>query len=296
MVSDNNTKILTSLETIFRADVTYMKFGNLEDTLLNMSIEGDTSSLSLLLLQPDVLSLLNSTSKNGLNAKIPNSSQLYLMLILATRAGHASTVELLLSPSLWAPAPMYSIVDGDLVLAAIESNSIEVFQKYIDAFPQCVSQSMGHNGDPLNQAVWRTLWEESTAEQATSLAKLMLENGADVNGCGGNSVAGIGTGYDSYLCGACHSAPIELIELLLDYGATVKGSGAIQMAVVKERLDVLEILVKNGALVNEKLPVVFQWPESIGEGYVAETPLQLANRAGASKATKWLKDRDASET
>jgi hypothetical protein len=74
------------------------------------------------------------------------------------------------------------LIDRYLIIAAIDSNNIEVFQKFADVVPSCVKQDLGMNGDPLNQAIWRTTWELNTPQQAIDLASFLLKNGADPNG------------------------------------------------------------------------------------------------------------------
>ena len=72
------------------------------------------------------------------------------------------------------------------------------------------------------------------------------------------------------------------------------------MAVIKERVDVLDLLLKSGADVNERLPFVLEEGDRLDEETkqerCSESPLHLAVRRRAPKAASWLLKNGANTT
>lgn len=99
-------------------------------------------------------------------------------------------------------------------------------------------------------------------------ARLLLERGADPNNLGPVD------GQTTALAGASGGwhANISMVELLLKYGAQIQGSGALKAAVAKGKLDIVELLIKNGADVNETAVRLRESSRA--------TPLQLAKAKG----------------
>jgi hypothetical protein len=271
-----------------------------EGALFVHSCDGNIAELKELLKKPAMITVVHKCRDADMDLSIRGRSNLYLMLLLAARAGQAAIVELLFAFEREHSDSADHLVDRDLVLAAIDSNDIEVFQKIVDVVPASVNQNLGMAGDPLNQAVWRTTWGLSTPQQAIDLTSFLLKNGADPNGTGGNAGGGSGCPSDRPLTDACHSAPLELIELLIQHGAQVPQSGALQKAIIEERLDVLDLLLKSGADVNERLSFTVNesyWlDEETRKERCSETPLHLAVRHKALKSASWLLKNGADTT
>jgi hypothetical protein len=271
-----------------------------EGALFVHSCDGNLAELKELLKTPAMITVVNKCRDVEMDLSIRGRSNLYLMLLLAARAGQAAIVELLFAFEREHSDSVDRLVDRDLVLAAIDSNDIEVFQKIVDVVPASVNQNLGMAGDPLNQAVWRTTWGLSTPQQAIDLTSFLLKNGADPNGTGGNAGGGSGCPSDRPLTDACHSAPLELIELLIQHGAQIPQSGALQKAIIEERLDVLDLLLKSGADVNERLSFTVNesyWlDEETKKERCSETPLHLAVRHMALRSASWLLKNGADTT
>ena len=69
------------------------------------------------------------------------------------------------------------------------------------------------------------------------------------------------------------------------------------MAVTKERVDVLDLLLMSGADVNERLPFTLEESEMLDEEThrerCSESPLHLAVRSSVPKAALWLLENGA---
>ena len=296
MPPTNHTKIHTALSQALNTPVVIGVTLD-EGALFVHSCDGNLAELKELLKTPAMITVVNKCRDAEMDLSIRGRSNLYLMLLLAARAGQAAIVELLFAFEREHSDSVDRLVDRDLILAAIDSNDIEVFQRIVDVVPVSVNQNLGMAGDPLNQAVWRTTWGLSTPQQAIDLTSFLLKNGADPNGTGGG---GSGCPSDRPLTDACHSAPQELIELLIQHGAQVPQSGALQKAIIEERLDVLDLLLKSGADVNERLSFTvnesYRLDEKTKKERCSETPLHLAVRHKALKSASWLLKNGADTT
>lgn len=301
MSSINRANVQAAISEAFNTSVgTIGAITPEQESLFLHSCDGNLAELQDLLKSPAMIKIATEQRDQSTDFSVHARTNLYLMLILAARAGHAATVEFVLSfarEHLHPSGSLDDLIDRFQVIAAIDSNNIDVFQKFVDVVPACVNQDLGMNGDPLNQAVWRTTWELATPQQAVDLASFLLKNGADPNGPGGNAGGGGGCPFDCHLTGACHGAPLELISLLIQHGARVLQSGALQMAVTKERVDVLDLLLKNGADVNEKVPFTLDEGEVLDEETkrerCSESPLHIAVRSNTPKAALWLLENGA---
>jgi ankyrin repeat protein len=96
----------------------------------------------------------------------------------------------------------------------------------------------GKRGTALQEAAWKV---------HKAIAKLLLDNGADVNAQGGE--------YGNALQAAARQANQEIIKLLLDRGADVNAQGgyygnALQATVPGANQETVQILLDNGANIN----------------------------------------------
>jgi ankyrin repeat protein len=111
----------------------------------------------------------------------------------------------------------------------------------------------------------------------------MLESGADPNGPGP-------TRDPFYLSAAAQYSPVDISKLLIQYGAQVPQSGALQSSMEANRVEVLEVLLEHGADVNERLVEIWDMMIDADEEaqHLSETPLHYGVRARAYEATVWL--------
>ncbi|KAF9552382.1 ankyrin [Agrocybe pediades] len=147
-------------------------------------------------------------------------------LIAAAESGQGEVVRSLLNSGFE--------VSPDVILAASESGSTQVFQAMIDCGWD-INQSAGHTGDALSHAA---------ADDGTDLARFLLEHGADPNK---NERAGMWTALD---LAVMHASPATA-QLLIDHGAAIQNTNALIIAAQDGRIDMLELLLNNGAKVDE---------------------------------------------
>ena len=74
--------------------------------------------------------------------------------------------------------------------------------------------------------------------------RFCLENGADPN-------LNLYLGEYSALASAAQYASVKVVSLLLEYNATLNGSGALALAARHGKLDMVKFLLKKGAFVDE---------------------------------------------
>jgi ankyrin repeat protein len=106
------------------------------------------------------------------------------------------------------------------------------------------------------------------------------------------------TSPGSHLTAAAKISPLEVTRHLIEHGAQVRRSGALQAAVEANRVEVLEILVEHGADLNERhqKPLLHSNDPRKIEQHLSETPLHIAVREKAYEAAAWLLKHDASRT
>jgi ankyrin repeat protein len=101
----------------------------------------------------------------------------------------------------------------------------------------------------LTQAIIGPMKAPLYTSERTLLIRFLLENGADPNRVSPPHSKGPGV----YLQNACGHASLEVVELLLQHGAQIRQSGAMDEAGEKGRIDVLVMLLEHGADINEQL-------------------------------------------
>ena len=135
-------------------------------------------------------------------------------------------------------------------------------------------------GDPLTQTLLKDLFPHT---------QYLLEQGADPNTrCAGYRAHGY------YLRHAAQKLPLDYTRLLLEHGALVSESGALQMAVEKGRLDLLKLLVEHGGNVNERVDRnIGFFAYKARRQLASETLLHIAVKTGHGEVAKWLLEQGA---
>ncbi|OJJ01788.1 hypothetical protein ASPVEDRAFT_83315 [Aspergillus versicolor CBS 583.65] len=133
-------------------------------------------------------------------------------------------------PEEWGSAALPDLV----VLRTIKGSKPAVFQTLMD-FGLCVHHPMDKIGSPLTVAIQR---------QDVEMVRFLLSKGADAN--------------DQYwipnetvLARAASLPSLEIMTLLLEYGANVQTSQALMGSAESGRIDTATILLEHGADVNE---------------------------------------------
>ena len=198
------------------------------------------------------------------------------LLKVATAKGHCATVSCLLAFGHERNVSCAELINRDTAVAAIDGvNGLGVFRIYVEAWPEVVELDMGHLGNPLAYAV---------VKDQLQITNFLLDEGADPNR---RCLAHAGSGH--YLRQSVKSSSLDITKTLLHHGARIQFSGAIQEAAKLGRVDVLELLLNNGADVNETLPadVGFLIHDKRYQ-QASESPLHIAALHDQIYSVKWL--------
>ena len=198
------------------------------------------------------------------------------LLKVATAQGHYPIVGLLVAFGQEHNVSHVELINRDTVVAAIDGrNGLEVFRIFVETWPEVIELDMGHLGNPLAYAV---------VKDQIQLTKFLLDEGADPNR---RCLAHAGSGH--YLRQSVKSSSSEIIKTLLQHGARIQFSGAIQEAAKLGRVDVLELLLNSGADVNETLPadVGFLIRDKRYQ-QASESPLHVAALHAQICSIRWL--------
>ncbi|KAF4622410.1 hypothetical protein D9613_009570 [Agrocybe pediades] len=196
----------------------------------------------------------------GLGATAISDHPLQAGLIAAAESGQGEVVRSLLNSGF--------NVSPDVILAASTSESTEVFQAMMDRGWN-INQSAGHTGDALSHAA---------AADRTDLTRFLLSHGADPNR---NERAGMWTALD---LAVMHASPATA-QLLIEHGAHVQNTNALIIATQYGRIDMLELLLDNGAKVDE-VP-----DNDLPTAYKGFNALQVAEREKQKQAVTYLTSR-----
>jgi len=199
------------------------------------------------------------------------------MLVAASKAGSAETVEILLKLGQEHRVPIEDILNRETAQAPMRSEDpVGVYRKFVAVDRDILSR-------PLHMGGYILLGACSGGQDA--LVKYLLESGVDPN-----VVVTPQTdkpGYCLYM--ATWMASVNIIGYLLDHGAIITGSGAIHKAAEKGRIDVLEMLLQHGADLNEN----WHGQLTAGQGSRGGTPLHMAVSHDQVQTVKWLLDHGA---
>jgi hypothetical protein len=259
---------------------------SLSEHLIALCSAGDQELLDLLLAQSSTIQTALSyeticlDNETGVSRKLLT---LQRMLKAASKSGEAEIVEFLLGFGQEHGIAVNGMLTRETVGAALKKDPVPVLRKFMKVDPDTISRplSMGIQmldsaccGGPNSEPPYRSSY--------LNLVEYLLENGQDRN-----MIISYRTDKPGYLLfSAAWSASSEITERLLQHGAMISGSGAPRMAASKGRLDVLEILVKYGADLDE----YFHETDVVGPG---GTPLHMAVRHKQPEAVKWLLEHNA---
>ena len=134
-----------------------------------------------------------------------------------------------------------------LVTRIIKEGDIEVFKACVAADHQVINYNLFHGDYPLERAV--------RSGQA-DLVAFILQHGADLQLSSQRSY-----GYSgSLLSFAARADNVRITELLLKHGVTPARSGGLHSAAERGAVNVMRVLIRQGADVNEQLPEAFITP------------------------------------
>ena len=183
-------------------------------------------------------------------------------------------------------------IDRDAIINCIENTnpgaSLAIFKVLAGPRPDVTSMYLEHLGDPLSYSIHKHHDDETGGR---ALIGYLLENGADPN----NVVCSY-TGPGHHIQRATQYASIPIVSLLLQYGAVVKGSGAMTAAAVTGVIEMLALLVEHGGDVNERGKDIQRVRGSMGkrsDPRQEESVLAVALQEGKTEAAEWLEERGA---
>jgi ankyrin repeat protein len=200
----------------------------------------------------------------------------------AARVGHSDIVEHLLAFAQRNNIAYNKLIHRHSAVAAIDGpNSLEVFRVFVKAWPESAKLEMGLLNDPLSYSI---------AHRKAELVKFLLDNGADPNL---RCTSYRGPGY--YLReSVITSTNLVDTEALLQHGAQIKHSGAIREAAKSGRVKALELLLKYGGDIDERLPKDVGFLErKKRDQHASETPLHVAVLNNQVDVTRWLLNHGA---
>ena len=261
------------------------------DELLTACSAGSLDQVQTLLSGPSMIKTALSYQKRPYHDDyelMRSFLNLQVMLERAARSGHASTVEYVLAFGHQHNVPYDTLITRDAIVAALNSNNVDVLRKFVAVMPECVNFDMSLSGDPLCQAVMGSRNMPLYRNDRLEIVAFLLDHGADPNKrCPQHN----GPGHHLWL--AAWFGPLVITNLLLQHGAQVAQSGAIHKAAEKGRINVLEALLKHGANLDERLDpdvgFIGHGPERQQEA--SETPLHVAVAHGQIDVAAWLLER-----
>jgi ankyrin repeat protein len=135
----------------------------------------------------------------------------------------------------------------------------------------------------------------SSGTDDLAMVKILVENGADVNGESDEINPEI-NGYGNFLTYAAESNQLDIMEYLIAQGANVNavdgtGDSPVSKAILSGNLDALKCLVEHGADLNDKDVVAGireTEPDMQYEGY--DDMLDLAKQLGSEHIYEYVKD------
>lgn len=127
----------------------------------------------------------------------------------------------------------FRTLDRAVILEALTSERVPAFELLCRHDPSLLTMPLGHWGPPL---AWAVLGDH------LRLASFLLANGVDPNETQLN--------HRPVVEGAARVGSCAMMELLLDHGGTIEGTGALFAAVCHQRIDMLTLLVEKRKMTN----------------------------------------------
>lgn len=207
-------------------------------------------------------------------------------ILRAAQNGHVAAVSLLLEFASRCSLEPSSVIDRNTVKMTIQNRHNAVFDVLAAADSTIINRSLGHMVHaPLDLAL-----KTGNIE----LFRRVLELGGGQDGLRQPPEKGWGhrPGEGSRLAEAARRSK-TMVELLLQHGYTIKGSGALQCAAEKGNLDIVRFLLdEHGADVNERLPAK-SVPRREDSLFISWTPMHFAAVRSQVEAMKLLESYGA---
>lgn len=207
---------------------------------------------------------------------------LEFLLQITARNRHVESTSALLDFALQQKLSRSAFITREVIVDAIRGGNAAVFATLADVRPKIINYNLAHGLTSLGEAI---------ITSRTDIVAYLVTHGANlvVNEDCLNTSCGYGR---SALSASSSSGNARTTELLLQNGAMLVKSGALHMAAQKGKLDVIDVLVKHGADVNELLPE--SYIESLAPDlYATWTPSHFAASEGEQQALLLLEQHGA---
>jgi hypothetical protein len=253
-----------------------------EEELFTISLDGSINQMRGLLRDRKMLKTVLEAKQRPFGVTKQTISNLQIMVDIAIRAEQIPITKLLLATAKEHNIPPTTLLDQRTIAAAAAKGSLEMFKILVEVIPECTNADVVLYGHPLTHVIGRNERGTLSADQETAFAKFLLEHGADPN-------AYCGSPQSAHLIVACTHSPIGVIKLLIKHGADRK-RGAIQAAVMANRVEVLDALNERSLGINQRPLVLIEnsRDKKMMRRIESETPLHLAVRYKSKEAATWL--------
>ncbi|KAK3714862.1 hypothetical protein LTR37_007597 [Vermiconidia calcicola] len=261
--------------------------------LIHICAIGDSTSLRKMLARPQYRGIALTSSHRIYSADISGAQQprvlarpmlnLEFMMEIATRNDRPDIVRCLLDFASENGIRAKDIIDRTEVSGAVRSHDPSLFAVLAEAYPETVNWDLGHGVSALEQAV-------GTGQ--LSIVEFLLTHGVKMDSTGFSR-----TSAGSLFSRCAYRNDVHMAELLLKHGAFISGSGALHVAAKSGSLDLMELLYRHGAKLDELLPPsCFEYrggtfachPNQETELSTSSTPLHFAAYGGSHAAMGWL--------
>jgi ankyrin repeat protein len=247
---------------------------------LSLSASGDQLRRLLTMAEDDFTQLLIAATTTGnlplIKSHFPSlPPSTPILKSIAISAAKSNQPEILT----WCLSQGYSLpsqsLNNELYHAACDSQSIAIFQVL-------VNHGFDLNAHTSEMYYCGTALVAACMHGNLELAKWLLGNGQDPNA---------EFSYEALVYAVSgENRSVEMVELLLEHGAKLQGTGAAISAAEKDDVAMVELCLENGCEIEES---EMWWLGSRDEGDVEGTALYRACRAGAVRVVEMLLDRGA---
>ena len=260
--------------------------------LIDICATGDSATLKKMLSEGKWIRIAKSSPPRIYNViggsggtrnvhALPNLNFKFLLCVTA-RNRHIESTITLLDFARKCVECRSNYINRDTIIAAIDGGCGEVFAALADVHPKVINYYLAPSGlTPLGEAI---------AHSRTEIVEYLVTHGADlVVEQNGKGPGGFGS---SVLSASSSNGNPQITKLLLENGAVLAKSGALHMAAWRGRVDVMEVLVRYGADLDERLPKdKISW---LDEDLMATwTPMHFAASKCQEQAFTWLEERGA---
>jgi hypothetical protein len=253
-----------------------------EEELFTISLDGSIDQMRGLLRDRKMLKTVLEAKQRPLGVTKQTISNLQIMVDIAIRAEQIPITKLLLATAKEHNIPPTTLLDQRTIAAAATKGSLEMFKLLVEVMPDCINADVVLYGHPLTHVIGRNERGTLSADQETAFVKFLLEHGADPN-------AYCGSPQSAHLIVACMHSPVGVVKLLIKHGAD-RERGAIQAAVMANRVEVLDALNERSLGINQRPMVLIEnsRDKKMMRRIESETPLHLAVRYKNKEAATWL--------